>query len=324
MPKLSVIVPVYKAEKYINKCLDTILSQTFTDFELILVDDGSPDKCGEICEQYAKSDNRIKVFHKENGGVSSARNLGLSEASGDYIAFVDPDDYIENNMFEEAISFLQKNNGDIICFEVCEVKGLRNKIGYHFDSDKIMTGSKALNFILEDIIDNSPCNKIYKKEVWHNIRFPNGRRYEDVATIYRTFAQANMVVYLKKALYYYIKHDGSATAVNFDFQRRYECFQGYKERLEFALSKRLEAAAACRKLAVETALATMTAFYAKENKEYLQQVDEIKKFISENFEELSNVKLKPKHRFLLYSFVHCQALHKIYAKLSALSKKVKQ
>ena len=226
MARLSIIVPVYKAEKYIHKCLDTILSQTFTDFELLLVDDGSPDKCGEICEQYAKSDNRIKVFHKENGGVSSARNLGLSKAEGAYIAFIDPDDYIDKDMVKDTITYLQKTDGDIVCFEVCEVKGSRNKVGYHFDSDKIMTGSEALNFILADVIDNSPCNKIYKKEVWNNINFPNGRRYEDVATIYRTFAQATKVVYLKKALYYYIKHEGSATAVNFDFKRRYECFLG--------------------------------------------------------------------------------------------------
>lgn len=323
MPRLSVIVPVYNAEKYINKCLDTILSQTFKDFELILVDDGSPDKCGDICEKYAKLDNRIKVFHKKNGGVSSARNLGLSEARGEYIAFIDPDDYIDSNMFEDTIEYLQNNDGDIVCFEVCEVKGSRNKIGYHFDSDKIMTGSEALNFILADVIDNSPCNKIYKKTVWNHVRFPNGRRYEDVATIYRTFVQANKIVYLKKALYYYIKHDGSATAVNFDFQRRYECFLGYKERLDFALNLNLDAVMPCRKLAVETALATMTAFYAKENKEYLREVEKIKKFLRENLEELRNIKLKTKHRFLLFSFVHCPSLHKIYAKLSALSKRVK-
>lgn len=323
MPRLSVIVPVYSAEKYITKCLDSILSQTFTDFELLLVDDGSSDRCGEICDQYAKMDKRIKVFHKDNGGVSNARNLGLSKADGAYIAFVDPDDYIDKDMFKDTITYLQKTDGDIVCFEVCEVKKSRNKIGYHFDENKIMTGREALNFILEDVIDNSPCNKIYKKEVWHNVSFPHGRRYEDVATIYRTFAQAAKVVYFKKALYYYIKHEGSATAVNFDFQRRYECFTGYKERLDFALKKNLDAVMACRKLAVETALATLTAFYAKESDGYLQKAGEIKKFISENIRELQNVRLKTKHRFLLFSFVHCPSLHKIYAKLSALSKKVK-
>lgn len=127
MPRLSVIVPVYSAEKYITKCLDSILSQTFTDFELLLVDDGSPDRCGEICDQYAKMDKRIKVFHKDNGGVSNARNLGLSKADGAYIAFVDPDDYIDKDMFKDTITYLQKTDGDIVCFEVCEVKKVEIK-----------------------------------------------------------------------------------------------------------------------------------------------------------------------------------------------------
>ena len=98
MPKLSIIVPVYKVEQYINKCIDSILNQTFTDFELILVDDGSPDNCGKICDEYAQKDERVRVIHKENGGVSSARNLGIDEAKGEYVSFIDPDDWIDLDM----------------------------------------------------------------------------------------------------------------------------------------------------------------------------------------------------------------------------------
>ena len=99
-PKISIIVPVYNVEKYIHKCINSILDQSLTEFELILVDDGSPDRSGEICDEYSKKDNRIKVIHKSNGGVSSARNIGIDKACGEYIGFVDPDDYIDVNMYE--------------------------------------------------------------------------------------------------------------------------------------------------------------------------------------------------------------------------------
>ena len=99
-PKISVIVPVYKAEKYLHRCVDSILAQTFTDFELLLINDGSPDNSGVICDEYAQKDNRIRVFHKENGGVSSARNIGLDNAKGEWITFIDSDDYIEQGYFE--------------------------------------------------------------------------------------------------------------------------------------------------------------------------------------------------------------------------------
>ena len=110
MPKVSVVVPVYNAEKYIDRCIDSILSQTFEDFELILVDDGSPDKSGKICDNYAAKDNRVKVIHKQNGGVSTARNVGIENSTGEYIMFVDSDDYIDNQMLEVL---LQKTSDDV-------------------------------------------------------------------------------------------------------------------------------------------------------------------------------------------------------------------
>ena len=113
-PKVSIIVPIYNVEKYIHKCIDSILSQTFTDFELILVDDGSPDKCGEICEQYALKDNRIKVVHKENGGLSDARNAGIDVASGKYIYFIDSDDWISPNSIISLLNFAEDNQCEIV------------------------------------------------------------------------------------------------------------------------------------------------------------------------------------------------------------------
>ncbi|MEE1226668.1 MAG: glycosyltransferase family 2 protein [Bacteroidales bacterium] len=113
-PKISVIVPVYKVEQYLHRCIDSILSQSFTDFELLLIDDGSPDNCGKICDEYAQKDSRVRVFHKPNGGVSSARNLGLDNAKGEWMAFIDSDDYVENEYLEELLSYETNTSADII------------------------------------------------------------------------------------------------------------------------------------------------------------------------------------------------------------------
>ena len=127
---ISIIVPIYNVEKYLKKCIDSIINQTYKNLEIILVDDGSPDNCGKICDEYAKKDNRIKVIHKENGGVSSARNVGVENATGEYIGFVDSDDYIEKDMYEVLINNLKKENADISIisnYEVYKNKIIENK-----------------------------------------------------------------------------------------------------------------------------------------------------------------------------------------------------
>lgn len=123
LPKISIIVPVYKAEPYLHRCVDSILAQTFTEWELILVDDGSPDQSGKICDEYAKKDQRVKVIHKVNGGVSSARQKGLDEARGEYTIHADPDDWAEPNMLEELYNEASKKEADMVmCDFICEYK----------------------------------------------------------------------------------------------------------------------------------------------------------------------------------------------------------
>ena len=320
MPELSVIVPIYRAEKYLRKCVDSILNQPYTDFELLLIDDGSPDQCGAICDAYAGQDKRIKVIHKRNGGVSDARNTGLDHAEGKYISFIDPDDWIAPDMFQSAIAFCENEKTDIVCFEVCEMKNgrQRKQVKYRFANDQVLTVRDALEKILTDVIDNSPCNKVYKKEVWNNVRFPAGRRFEDVATIYRTFYNADRIGYIKKYFYYYVKHEGSAIALSFDAQRRYECFLGYKERYDFSGLYCHEAEEKCKMFAVKAAVSTVTALEAGSG------------IIGENekrnlFGFLHNLQgdikyLNTKNRILLWGIRHCILVNKIYGRLSSLSK----
>ena len=320
MPKLSVIVPVYNVEQYIHKCVASILSQTFADFELILVNDGSPDNCDKICDEYASKDNRVKVIHKKNGGVSEARNVGLDAATGEYISFIDPDDWIDKNMYEQTLAYMADNDLDIVCFDVEEVRTSKSFVRYKYDSNKSFTSREALYEILIDGIDNSPCNKIYKKYTWEGVRFPVGRRFEDVATIYKTFYNANKIGYMRKAYYHYFRREGSAIALSFDAQRRSENFIGYKERYEFAKVHCKEAVDKCKMFAVKTALSAITAESAGCGK---INVDN-KKLLIDFIDNIGEVKyLNGKNKVLLWGAKHCSIINTIYGKLSMWSKSFK-
>lgn len=203
--KVSVIIPVYKVEKYLKRCLESVVNQTYKNIEIILVNDGSPDKCGEICDAYARIDSRIKVIHKENGGLSSARNAALDIVSGEYIMFVDSDDWISEDSLEQLYEYIDADY-DIINFKFSFVKEnskelveMHNDIkdGYKCDLityiDKLFSGE--LNFFI--------WNKLYKKNLFDEVRFPEGRNYEDLATIYKLYFNAKSIIVTDYTLYYY-------------------------------------------------------------------------------------------------------------------------
>lgn len=162
-PKISIIVPVYKVEKYLHRCIDSILSQSFTDFELILVDDGSPDNCGKICDEYEEKDSRIRVFHKENGGVSSARNLGLDNARGEWIAFIDSDDYVEKDYLSQLFFYAKQGNTDFVV--------ILNTIKDHIDEDFVILQPNNYSQLFSCYrLHNygSPWSKLYKSKIIKN------------------------------------------------------------------------------------------------------------------------------------------------------------
>lgn len=216
MPRLSVIVPVYKVEKYIHKCVDSILNQTFKDFELILIDDGSPDNCGEICDEYAKKDSRVRVIHKENGGQSSARNRGLDIAKGEIIGFVDSDDDIEVNMYKNLIDYMDREKLDIVFCDVYLVRGDRVREQSMYSENKVLNNIQGLKDNLICKIDNAVWNKIYKKTIFNNLRFTEGIVYEDVRIMYKVFSKSQKSGYLKQSLYYYYKRPNSTIAQSFN------------------------------------------------------------------------------------------------------------
>ena len=318
MQKLSVIVPVYKVEPYIHKCVDSILEQTYTNLEVILVDDGSPDNCGKICDEYAAKDKRVKVIHKKNGGLSDARNAGIDISTGDIIGFIDSDDYIEARMYQEMIDYMEHNNLDIVCADTNQVKGNKIKFKPRYKKNYVWNKQEALSEILNGNLDNAAWNKIYKREIIGNTRFQQGRVYEDVATIYKFIYNADKVGYLSKPYYYYVKRKGSIVTSGFNCKSRYDCFVGYIERLNFAEKHKLSCVEACRKQALETALATLTAFYANNENIDSDRYKKVNDFIKMQLDKKNH--LRKKHEVLLWSFKNCKSLHKIYAKMSSILK----
>jgi glycosyltransferase involved in cell wall biosynthesis len=203
-PLISVIVPIYRVEKYLHRCIDSILAQTFTDFELLLIDDGSPDNCGKICDEYANKDKRIKVFHKENGGVCSARNLGLDKACGEWVMFIDSDDWINSNLFFECSKYI--SNNDIIRFSAyfvtdsCDI----NKNAVIINECDTRDDYLKLVISKQKIIALWAC--IYKRNIFieNNIRFDESLKIgEDWLVLVQAILHSQNVKSLNLPLYYY-------------------------------------------------------------------------------------------------------------------------
>ena len=191
-PLISVIIPVYGVEKYIAQCLDSIINQTYKNLEIILVDDGSPDACPKLCDEYSKIDKRIKVIHKKNGGLSDARNVGIDICKGNYITFVDSDDWIEKDMIEQLYSLINKFSADISICNFLRTSDEKMKIFNKNEKIKCYNKYEAIRELLKGHkIQDYAWNKMYKKEVFYNIRYPKGRNMEDKGTTYKTFFTYN-------------------------------------------------------------------------------------------------------------------------------------
>ena len=207
---ISVIVPVYKVEKYLEKCIESVLKQTYTNLQIILVDDGSPDNCGKICDEYAKKDSRIEVIHKANGGLSDARNVGISKAKGRYIGFVDSDDYIAEDMYEILLNLIKKYDADVsICNLYDVIDGnecIRNKENGIREYSRLDILKKVL---LDKNIQSYAWNKLYEKELFDEIKYPIGKKYEDIGTTFYLFEKCNKIVVTSEPEYYYLKRADS-------------------------------------------------------------------------------------------------------------------
>ncbi len=237
IPRISVIVPAYRVENYLPGCLDSILNQSFRDLEVILVDDGSPDRCGEICDEYAGKDERIRVIHKENGGLSSARNAGLEIARGEYVAFVDSDDTVTPDCYEKLFRCVEKYGADLVCagrWDVSQRTGERTP-GLCPEKEEIVSGTELTRRIFTwENLDSAAWDKLYRRDLLDGICYPLGVWSEDVPTTYRIALRAKKAVLCPERVYCYLHREGSITysrvsEKTFDFsdhgQKIFESFQ---------------------------------------------------------------------------------------------------
>lgn len=235
--KISIIVPVYNTEKYLSRCIDSIINQTYKNIEVLLVDDGSNDNSGLICDNYAKKDKRIKVFHQKNSGQSSARNLALEHVTGDYLGFVDSDDWIDLNTYQYLVELVLKSKADVGFIErekvynedeVKKIKNKKEKVEL-FEKENILI--EYLNYGMKTGNYGLP-NYLYKKELFRNIRFPVGRICEDIVTNFKLLNLSKKMIKSNRICYYYFQDNYSTTRNKFsnkDYDLLYACEELKKE-----------------------------------------------------------------------------------------------
>lgn len=237
MPLISVIVPVYNVEKYITKCLDSIIHQTYTELEIIVVDDGSKDNSLQIAKEIALTDNRIIVFHKENGGLSSARNYGIDQSHGEFLVFVDSDDYLENDMIEILYMGLKENNVDLSMCTVYDVypnTDLKEKAAVE---EFVVNAEEAIKIVLESKITSVyAVAKLYKKNLFDAVRYPVGKIAEDAFVILSLLAQCNKVYIINSPKYFYIHRENSITTSPFN-AKNCDVIEAYEKNYAFVIER---------------------------------------------------------------------------------------
>lgn len=218
---ISVIVPIYNVEKYLERCVESIINQTYKNLEIILVDDGSPDNCPQMCDDYAKKDSRIKVVHKKNGGLSDARNAGMKVATGEYVSFIDSDDYISLDFYETLLQTMVDNDSDIV--ECGVVKFYENEKFDEYSDDQMIKNFNTVDGLEELINENSfhqyVWNKLYKSSIALDIPYEVSKLNEDDFWTYQIFGRAKRVTRLNRTLYYYFQRSSSIMGNGYNIRR---------------------------------------------------------------------------------------------------------
>lgn len=217
MPLISIVVPVFNVEAYVERCIKSLISQSYENVEIIMVDDGSTDKSGDICDKYKAKDFRIKVIHKSNKGLSDARNVGIGQARGKYISFVDSDDWVAKEYIAEMYKLIKKTNSDVVTCEIKQTSRMRkNK---NFEVYKEHDREDSVKQLLYQRIPASANGKLYKIDLWDDVRFPIGKLYEDVETIYFIFNKCEKISNTNKIMYFYFFRNDSIVNQKFSIKK---------------------------------------------------------------------------------------------------------
>lgn len=305
-PLVSVIVPVYNVEKHLSKCLQSILQQTYTNLEIILIDDGSTDTSGSLCDIYALKDRRIQTFHQKNAGLSSARNKGLDVCHGEYIAFVDSDDYIGQTMYETLVQLSQEHTADMVVCNLAVVypNGKIKEIPPVQNHCTLIPLEYALAYGVNEMSFGSfACNKLYKRELFSLNRYREGIYYEDFEASMRIFPQATHILYTPQVFYYYVNNPLGITHTR-KFKSKIDDFNISKEFIAFCKKKNFSMALqrAKSRLLRESINLIFIILLSQNHLRYKQILEEASSLIAKNILMLvfSNLKLGQKSFALLY------------------------
>lgn len=253
-PLISIIIPIYNVEKYLARAIESVKNQTYSNLEIILVDDGSPDQCGEICDEYASHDARIKVIHKENGGLSDARNAGLDVMNGEYVMFLDSDDYYAPYMVEELYCAVKQTESEVAFCQYAVVKKednseletkLRRPVRAEFPKPQEMyvyNKEDVMYYLYDEYHEDATFfivawNKIYLSSLWENVRFPKGKIHEDEATTYKIFDAATKVAYVNVPMYGYFEAPKSITRGKFS-KKRLDWLEALSDRITYFMEQK--------------------------------------------------------------------------------------
>lgn len=284
-PLISVIVPIFNVEPYIRQCLDSIISQTYQNLEIILIDDGSSDNCGAICDEYADSDNRIKVLHKENGGVADARNAGLAASTGKYIGWVDPDDWIEADMFEYLLSYAERYSSDITVCGRVEQYPQRTRIRTWDEQQLLKTEQALQQLLIDNQMGSYLWDKLWKRELYGGIEFPKGRTFEDISIIHRLFVKAERVLCLTETKYHYRQRNDSIVGSQ-KLKSRINRFIADKQRYDDLLADWPQFSSLLEAQCMEAAVNVWNSYYdstKQQRKAYTATLQSISDFSKEHY-----------------------------------------
>ena len=307
-PLLTVVIPVYNVEKYLKRCIESILIQEWKNYDILLVDDGSTDNSPQICEDYAKAYDFISVIHKKNGGLSAARNTGISHAEGEYVYFPDSDDWIEPNTFSDLAEVIESDQYDIISFNQEFVKSEHDIIKSDSKRTKRLTGKEALiDMFSYGFITGFATDKIYRKALFtkNNIQFPIGKYYEDLGTNYKLFLSAKKVYATNQKYYHYLIDNTDSITQSWNEKKFSDMFGFYKEVFysDFVRSQLNKEELQISQLYYVNGLVHILAslYKSKLDKKYIEITNEVKQELLKNSASLSQMKDQPnKLKYVLF------------------------
>lgn len=314
-PLISIIIPVYNVEKYLSRCIYSVVNQTYKNLEIILVNDGSTDSSGQLCNEWAAKDERIRVIHKQNGGLSDARNVGIATSTGEYIEFIDSDDAVSENITEHLLNIVRKNKSEI---GICDVihcypgkdSGFRDGM-----SVKILSTEDALcEMMYQKSFLFSACGKLFKKSLFDGMKFPVGKIFEDVAIMYKLFNRANQIVYSDAKLYGYLHRENSITTKTFS-KSDCDILQICQEQVDFA--KKYSAKVYEAALAYQVVGAFRVYLNAPDTGDFMEELQRSMQLIQKKGKSVllnRNTRIKTKGAILLF-YLNPRLLRNIYLKI---------